>query len=134
MSWAFEEFSVGPPAAPGNNALVKLFDSTTMFGAEACKAISNFGMSRLEVSFLSVNQASAALGLIPYASSNGGTNWDQTATGLSIPASSAGTVSTFDYDIDIYDDFKLEYTAGATGPTTWRLTIKVICGQRAVAT
>lgn len=130
---AFEEFTVTAPAAPGNNATVKLFDSTTMFGGEACDAIAQFGITRVEVSFLSVNQASAANGLVPSSSSNGGSNWDQTEAGATVNASVAGTVETHDYAVDRYKDFKLEYTAGATGPTTWRVTIKAVCGQRAVS-
>jgi hypothetical protein len=128
------EFSVTPPAAPGNNATVTLFDTTTMFGETWSKVISALNMSRVSVSFLSLDQASAANGLVPAASSNGGTNWDQTQAGITIAASVAGTVNTYDFDIDIYDDFRLRYTAGGTGPTVWRITIKVLCGQRTVAT
>src|SRR6185312_15893499 len=111
------------------------FDSTTMLGGEAWNAIAGVGASRLVVTFSSVNQDSAAAGLIPYSSTNGGTNWDQAEAGVQITAAStSGTVNTHDYAIDRYKDFKLEYTAGATGPTTWRVSIKLICGQRSSVT
>ena len=133
MSWN-ETVSFTPPAAPGNNATVKLFDSTTMLGNEPAKMLRTLGINRIEVAFLSVNQASAASGLRSYASSNDGTNWDETQAAISIPATTAGVVNTYDYPVDSYDDFKLEYTAGATGPTTWRVSIKGIVGKRAVST
>lgn len=132
MSWN-ETITITPPAAPGNNATVKLIDTTTMFGNEAADVISLFGISRFEVSFLSVNQASAANGLKPYLSSDAGTNWDQSDAGITVAATVAGTINTYDYAVDRGKDFKLEYTAGATGPTTWRITIKAIVGQRVVA-
>lgn len=125
-----DQFSVTAPAAPGNNATVKLLDTTTMFGETWSKVIPSMGLSRVVVAFLSVNQASAANGLKAYSSSNGGTNWDQIELGTNVPASVAGSTQQEDLVIDLFDDFKLEYTAGATGPTTWRVTIKVICGQR----
>jgi hypothetical protein len=133
MIWD-ETIDIGPPAAPGNNATVTLFDSTTMFGGEPCNAINLFKINRVSVTFLSVNQASAASGLRSYASSDKGTNFDETQAALSIPATVAGVVNTYDYPVDGYDDFRLTYTAGATGPTTWRISIKAIVGQRQVAT
>lgn len=133
MSWN-ETISFTPPAAPGNNATVKLFDSTTMLGNEPAKMLAVLGINRIEVSFLSVDQASAALGLRSYASSNNGTNWDETQAAIAVGATVAGTVNTFDYPVDRFDDFKLEYTAGASGPTVWRVSIKGIVGKRVVST
>lgn len=133
MSWN-ETVSFTPPSAPGNGATVKLFDSTTMLGNEAAKMLRTLGINRIEVAFLSVNQASAALGLRSYASSDNGANWDETQAAIALAATSSGTVATYDYPVDSYDDFKLEYTAGATGPTTWRVSVKGIVGKRTVAT
>lgn len=123
-----EMTEVAPPAAPGNNATVILFDSTRFY----TNGIARANMSRVIVTFSSVNQDSAVAGLIPYSSVNGGTNWDQAEAGVQITAAStSGTVNTHDYAVDRYKDFKLEYTAGATGPTVWRVSIKVVHGQRA---
>ncbi len=132
MGWN-ETIWIKAPAAPGDAATVTLFNSTTMFGGEACAALSLFKISRVIVTFLSINQASAANGLVPSASSNDGANWDQTETGITVAASVAGSVETHDFAVDRFRDFKLLFTAGATGPTTWRVTVCAIVGQRVVS-
>lgn len=133
MGWDNEQFTVAAPAAPTLNQLITLFDTTTMFGGEACNAIAVMGLSRVAVTFSQVDQASQALGLVPSSSTDGGVNWDQTEAGLTVPASVAGSVFSHDYVIDVFKDFRIRYQAG-TAPTTWRVSIKVICGQRMVST
>lgn len=134
MGWNSDEsISVNPPAAPAADATVVLINTATMF-ANTKKSIALMGLSRAVVTFNSVSHVSAAAGLKAYSSSDGGTNWDQIEPGETIPVSAGSDVAAHEFPIDIYDDFKWEYTAGAVGPTTWRVTIKLVCGQRAVAT
>jgi hypothetical protein len=135
MSFAFETIEVSPPAAPGIGATITLFDTTTMFGGEAWNVIAAMNMSRVVVTFSSLSHDSAAAGLLSQESTNGGANWDTTETGVQITAASTvGAGNTHDYAIDRFKDFRLTYTNGGTLPTTWRVSIKVICGDRAVVT
>lgn len=132
------QFDIAPPAAPGNGATISLVDTTKwspggIDTTKSMKVIALMGISRIVVSFLSVDQASAASGLIAYGSSNGGTNFDQIQAGATVNATSSAA-QVFDYEVDAYDDVKIAYTAGGTGPTVWRVTIKAIVGQRHVAT
>ena len=123
------------PAAPGNNATAVLFDSTQPLGTTGEKHwLARQSIAYFEVSFLSVNQASAANGLKFYASSDGGTNWDQIEAGITIAATTSGVVDTYRRYIGCYTDFKAEYTAGATGPTTWRVAVTLTRGDRARVT
>jgi len=127
----YEKVSLAAPAAPAADAVAVLFDSTTMLGTNSKKTLARSGITKVGVTFYSVSHASATAGLKPYASSNGGTNWDQTETGTTVAAS---TMVTEEFAVDQFDDFKLEYTAGATGPTTWRVAVYFIVGDRSVNT
>jgi hypothetical protein len=127
-----ENISVKAPAAPAIDATIVLFNTATAF-ADTKKAIALMGLSRFVVVFNRLSHASAANGLVQYSSSDGGTNWRQVEAGETIAAVAAGTVDPHEFPIDIFDDWKLEYTNGGTLPTTWDVTMKLICGQRVVA-
>ena len=128
-----ESFYVKPPAAPGNNGTAILFDSTTMLGGEAYKGLRINQIDRIIVSFLSVDQASAAAGLKNFASSDNGANWDPVAAGVATIIT-AGAVQQSDFPVQGYDDYRITWLAGATGPTVWRLSIQCVCGQRGAVT
>ncbi len=119
---------VGTPAAPGNNATVVLFNSTRMNGGTTDGKtpgwIRNNNVTWYEVAFLSVDHDSAANGLKVYSSSDGGANWDQIETGMTRLATVAGTVDTYRWYVG-------QYTAGAAGPTVWRVTQKLTIGDHA---
>ena len=132
------QFEIAAPAAPGNGATITLVDTTKwspggVDTTKSMKVIPVMGINRIIVTFLSIDQASAANGLVGYGSSNGGTNFDQIQAGATVNVTSAA-VQAFDYLVDPYDDVRILYTAGATGPTVWRVTIKAIVGQRHVGT
>src|SRR5882757_386649 len=134
-----ESFSLPFPGAPGNstaipgnNATVTLFDSTTMLGApvggsEPYKGIRVNQIDQIIDSFLSVDQASAAAGLKNFASTNNGTNFDAVAAGVATIIT-AGAVQKFVFSTFGFDDYKITWTAGATGPTVFRGTVECVCG------
>lgn len=126
-----QSFDIAPPAAPTLNQLLVLLNTATWTGGPM-KVIPVMGISRIIVTFLSINQASQAAGVKAYASSDGGTNWDQVGAGVATIIT-ASAEQKFDYPVDGYSDFKVEYQAG-TAPTVWRVSIKAIIGQRQATT
>lgn len=136
MPFQFESVRVAPPAAPGNNATVTLFDSTQVFGKKMMRTL---GIGRVHLSFTGLDQASAASGLAGYQSGDGGVNWDPFAFGYSgsatgtlpatVAAATASDSSTFDIFVGVSDDVKFTFTAGATGPSTWRPVIMYRVGD-----
>jgi hypothetical protein len=131
-----QSFEIAAPAAPTLNQLLTLLDTTawnnqTGGNKGAMKVIPVMGISRITVAFLSVNQASQALGLVAFGSSDG-VNFDQIQAGSTVNIT-ASAAQVFDYVVDPYNEFKITYQAG-TAPTVWRVTIHAIVGQRTVAT
>ena len=116
-------------ALPGNAETVTIFD-TTKLGSSTAGAvpIANFaalaGLNRLYVTF--INDAAGTLK--SYSSENGGTTWTQISS--TAVAASAGNADTpFDYLIEPYQDWKLEWLNGATPQTTFRVAA-ALQGQR----
>lgn len=123
------DIKVGPPSAPGNNATVTLLDTTKVFGQQGLRAN---GIHRVILAFPGLSHASATGGLLGYVSPDHGTNWyrntfapsgDPAALPLTVNAATATDFDTFDIDVTAFDDVKFTFTAGATGPTTWKPTI-----------
>ena len=123
---------VTPPAAPGNNATVTLYEQ----GSESPQPF--IRPLRVLINFLSVDQASATNGLKAYAKYTSSGSWRQVDFNSTMPAtvgaSSAGVDNIHDFDVAPYKFFKVEYTAGATGPSTWELIITKVYGSRDTGT
>ena len=67
-----------------------------------------------------------------YWSDDGGANWTQyDAQTVSIPASNKS--SQFDYEVDLYRDWKLDFVNDATAQTTWKGNLVLGLGERAAA-
>lgn len=132
-----DSISIKPPAAPGNGATVTLFDSAAMFYPKCLRPLN---AAMLEVTFNNLDQSSAANGLVSYTSvdspaayvqnnmkdDNGVDTMPQTISATDDPR-------TYRFVLSPFDDFQLKYTAGATGPSVWKLTIALHCGSLAVA-
>lgn len=94
----------------------------------------SLGIIRVIITFYSVNQASAALGLKAYASSDGGVTWDQVDFNSTMPvtaaATSAGVDHRHDFDVVGYLGFRVTYTAGVVASTVWRMSAVGLRGIR----
>jgi len=139
MSCCQESVFFGAPAAPGNAATATIFNSITAFGANQMRTL---GLSMLEVTWHLLDQASATNGFKAYTSNNGST-WTQTdlkddSGTATMPVTVAALSSTqiqYRFPVSGFKDFKLEWTAGATGPTAstgWQLTVVGHFGATAV--
>lgn len=130
-----ESVRFAAPAAPGNNATVVLFSSVSAFGAKMMRTL---GLDMVELILLALDQASAASGLKAYGSKDGGVTYYQmsfpngagTATmPVTLAALSAGQNHQQMFEVAGLDDFKLEFTAGATGPTDVTGWVPVVTGH-----
>lgn len=125
-----ESARLATASTPSSGATVTLFNSVTAYGAGMMRTVD---LTRIQVNFLNVSHASAASGLIPYASSNGGTNWDQIdfrgTMPVTVAASTTGQDNVYDFWVAPYDDFKLTYTASANTYTAWRVTVTAYFGE-----
>jgi hypothetical protein len=120
-----QNIKIGAPLAPGNNATVTLFDSTNLFpgGLQAA------GIGFVTIDFTNLDQASAAAGLKGYKSVDRGANWREDdfggVLGVQIPAG--------DTIVKVYvgsaEHAKITFTAGATGPSAWYVTVVSSSGK-----
>lgn len=130
---ANETVKFAPPAAPGNNATIDIWNSVTAFGPKMMRVL---GMTELQVMFLRLDQSSAASGFVAQCSTDGGATWrgmDFSSTmpkQITLLAANTNDVETF--DVTMVDDFRLQYTASGTGPSVWDLVISGIFGAAAV--
>jgi hypothetical protein len=70
-----------------------------------------------------------------YMSTNGGTNWDQVGGDIVVAAAAATDISgPYDFLVDTYKDFKIEWTNGGVAQATWRPIVKLIIDDRASGT
>lgn len=111
-------------ALPGNAAQVSLFDSVTAF--PGANYLPMLHMKRLQID-LAHDQAGT---LIWYKTENRGltsvfgagsaatTVWTQIGT-QAVAAPAANTSDNFDFLVEEFGDFKLEWTNGATPQTVW---------------
>ncbi len=101
----------GTPGADSNTYV--LFSSVSAWGA---KGLPMTGIQRLVFSLKNSHSGT----LNAYMSVDGGTNWDQLDT-QAVAAPAAGAISgPYDYLVDPYLDFKLEWVNGGSAQTTWR--------------
>jgi hypothetical protein len=125
MSQQVAKFRYTGVALPGNAAQVVLFDTVVNFPNMA-NAIPQCGMKRLDMD-LAHDQAGTliwykteARGLTSVfgAGSAATTVWTQIGT-LAVAAPAAGVSDNFDFLVEEFTDFKLEWTNGATPQTVW---------------
>lgn len=135
----FQVIELTPPAAPASGATITLFDSTSFMWPGA---LSMIGAGRLVVQFCALSHASATNGLKAYTSADKGANWDATSMSVvgtvsALPATvPVCTTDTATYDIFIKNerDFKLTYENSANSLTSWRVVMKLTCGDVHVGT
>jgi hypothetical protein len=69
-----------------------------------------------------------------YWSADKGTTWNQYDTqNVTIPGAGLSS-GPFDYLIDLYRDWKVDFVNGGTNQTTWRGNMAMVCGDRAKGT
>lgn len=106
----------GTPGADSNT--YKLFDSTVTFG----NGLRQHDITRIIFTL----QNSHAGTLNAYWSANGGTTWNlYDAQVPGVPAAGASS-GPFDYLVDPYADWKLEWVNGGSAQTTWRTALTLI--------
>ena len=117
------------PGADSNTYV--MFDSTVESYWRIGPGNLNLWASRL--SFGVENSHSGTLKA--YRSTNKGTNWDQVGGDTAVAAAAATDISgPYDYLVDTYTDFKLEWVNGGSAQTTWRPEITIVRGDRASGT
>jgi hypothetical protein len=98
---------------PANTDTVVLFNSVTAFGTGGFRH-----NKPARISFAVENSHSGTLKA--YRSTNSGTNWDQVADDIAVAVATSTDINgPYDFLVDTYLDFKLEFTTSAT-QTTWR--------------
>lgn len=116
--------SGGTPGADSNTYV--LFDSTVAFTG---------GLPQHDISRVTFSLNNAASGTRKASwSIDKGANWnlyDSTATTAAVSPAMSGP---FDYLVDTYVDWKLEWTNGGSAQTTWRPSLTLIRNDRASGT
>lgn len=112
----------GTPGADANTYV--LFDSPTAFGAKVMRSL---GVSRI---IFGVKNSQAGT-LNASRSIDGGVTWTVYDT-RAVAIAAANTISgPFDYLVDTYKDWKLEWVNGGVAQGTWLPEMTGICGDRA---
>lgn len=111
-------------ALPGNAEVVSIFDTTAGGGQMGAAFMATAGLNRLYVTFIN-NQAGT---LKSYSSEDRGATWTQISS-TAVAASAASSENPYDYLIESYADWKLEWTNGATPQTVFRVAA-ALQGQR----
>lgn len=110
-------------ALPGNAETVVLFSTTANSGMGAA-FIASAQLNRFYMTLIN-DQAGT---LNAYSSENRGTTWTKIYTSA-VAASAANSESPYDFLIEPYSDWKLEWVNGATPQTTFRPAM-ALQGQR----
>lgn len=117
--------SGGTPGADANT--YKLFDSTIAFSAARMMRMCNISRAVFTL------QNSQAGTLNAYWSNDGGTTWRlYDARAVAIPAASTSS-GPFDYYVEAYRDWKLEWVNGGVAQATWAPELELVEGDRAAA-
>lgn len=120
-----QDIKLEAPAVPTAGATVTLLDTSVALGKLGLRAL---GYHRVLISFPGLDQASAANGLIGYASPDHGTTWrqetfapsgDPNALPQTVAAATATGFSVFDIDITAHEEVKFTFTASGSAPTVW---------------
>lgn len=115
--------SGGTPGADANTYV--LFSSVVAFGA---RVMPTLGISRIQ---FTVKNSQA--GTLKAFLSNDGENAWQEYDAQAVAIAGAGVVSgPFDYLVDSFKDFRLDWINGGLAQATWQPMIIAICGDRAV--
>lgn len=121
-------------ALPGNAEVVSLFDTVVAF--PGANYLPSLHMKRLQLD-IAHNQAGTlnwyktqvrGPSSVTGAGSAATTVWTQIGT-LAVAAPAANTSDTFDFLVEEYQDFKLEWTNGAAAQTLWNVDI-ALTGER----
>lgn len=125
------------PAAPG--ATVVMFSSSAYFGSGSQMRARL--VHSIEVGWLQLDQPSAAAGFRAYGSVDGGATWievsmpDDSGTDVmpqTVAALAAGKNVNYRFIVTNFDDFKVEFTAAAAAPATWKPVVIVHYGPSTV--
>ena len=117
----------------GDSNVYKLFDSTVTFNAPFLSKSTTLKAHDITRIIFSVKNSQAGT-LTASFSRDSGTTW--TAYDVqSVAIAAANTISgPFDYLVDPYPDWKLEWTNGGVAQATWIPTITMIRGYHGAAT
>jgi hypothetical protein len=135
-----ESVKFAAPAVPGNGATITLWSSIDAFGPRRMRLV-NFSMLEILFVLLGTN-GSAANGLVPQTSDDGGVNWRgmdfKNAAGtptmpVAVAALAAGANTLHRFVVNNVNDFRVQFIADAAAPVTWQLEITGIFGALAVA-
>jgi len=99
--------------APTDSDTWEIFNSVTAWGAK--------GLRHLPVHRISFGVENSHDGTLKaYMSTDGGANWRQVEGDNAVTAAASDDISgPYDYLVDTYDDFKLDWVNGGTTQTTW---------------
>lgn len=114
--------------APGADSnTYPLFNSVTAFGGGLLRVRAG-GANRLQFGV----ENSEAGTLKGYMSPDKGTNWYQVEGDVAVAAAAATDISgPYDWLIDTYPDFKLDWVNGGAAQTTWKPILSLVAGDRA---
>lgn len=116
--------SSSTPGADSNT--YAMFNSVTLFGKQRLRSMS--------VSRVTFTLKNSHLGTLKaYMSKDGGTTWYQVGGDIAVPAAAATDVSgPYDFLVDTYWDFKLDWVNGGSAQTTWVPLLTAVDGDRAL--
>lgn len=114
-------------STPGADAnTYPIFNSVTAFtGASMAQ---NNGLKRLYGAINNVQDGTLKL----YYSLDRGVNWVQAGGDMAATAAGATVVTEYDFNIESFPDFKLDFVNGGSAQTGWSVTI-TLSGERAPA-
>jgi len=106
--------SGGTPGADSNT--YTLFSTVTAMGA---KVLPTTGIKRFTLTMKNSHSGT----LKAYCSTNGGTTWDEYSS-QAVAAAGSGVVNgPYDFLVDPFYDWKLDFVNGGSAQTTWRLAL-----------
>lgn len=123
MSEAIKVGYIGA-ALPGNAQVVSIFDSTVAFPGG--QMLAQLHMKRVLIDIF--NSQAGTLNWYKSRGKRGGYNgtnatvWDQVGT-AAVPLVAAGATNSFDLAILTYEEFKVEFTNGATPQTVFDVDV-----------
>lgn len=120
-------------STPGADAnTYNMFSSIVTFGTGTAgdsrnTTLISHGVSRVTFSV----ENSEAGTLKAYRSVDKGTNWDQVGGDIAVAAAAATDINgPYDFLVDTYQDFKIDWLNGGAAQTTWRPEVTLIVGDR----